>query len=78
MAATARLAQPAERKALNLVVVASSPTWVQCLPAMRSQHNRTNRTTDDSARSVAASYKPPMLVTRVRLPVCATMVTIGS
>ena len=26
MAATARLAQPAERKALNLVVVVSSPT----------------------------------------------------
>ena len=26
MAATARLAQPAERKALNLVVVGSSPT----------------------------------------------------
>jgi hypothetical protein len=24
-----------------------------------------------SARSVAASYKPPMLVTRVRLPACA-------
>lgn len=26
---------------------------------------------DVSARSVAASYKPPMLVTRVRLPACA-------
>jgi hypothetical protein len=28
-------------------------------------------TGDVSARSVAASYKPPMLVTRVRLPACA-------
>ena len=27
-----------------------------------------------SACSVAASYKPPMLVTRVRLPACAMLV----
>ena len=30
------------------------------------------------ARSVAASYKPPMLVTRVRLPACAFEVKIPS
>ena len=28
---------------------------------------------DQSACSVAASYKPPMLVTRVRLPACACL-----
>ena len=31
-----------------------------------------------SARSVAASYKPPMLVTRVRLPACAFQRTVLS
>ena len=30
---------------------------------------------DRSARSVAASYKPPALVTRVRLPACASFST---
>ena len=29
-----------------------------------------------SARSVAASYKPPMLVTRVRLPACAKQASL--
>ena len=30
-----------------------------------------------SARSVAVSYKPPMLVTRVRLPACALVCASG-
>ena len=30
-----------------------------------------------SARSVAASYKPPMLVTQVRLPVCALFIALA-
>ena len=36
-----------------------------------SKHNEFARTPCTSARSVAASYKPPILVTRVRLPACA-------
>ena len=35
-----------------------------------ASHSNEN-TSATSARSVAASYKPPMLVTRVRLPACA-------
>ena len=31
----------------------------------------------EGARSVAVSYKPPMLVTRVRLPACANFVPEG-
>ena len=36
-----------------------------CIGNVESDHSAV------SARSVAASYKPPMLVTRVRLPACA-------
>ncbi len=41
----ARLAQSAERKALNLVVVGSSPTVGACVYATRTlcAHERTNR-----------------------------------
>ncbi len=39
--------------------------------------NSDSQPTSRSARSVAASYKPPMLVTRVRLPACAAFMQAG-
>ena len=77
-ATTARLAQSVERKALNLVVLGGSSPTVDVAfrnrNASAATHNPNNRRSNPphhSARSVAASYTPPMLVTRVHFPACA-------
>ena len=49
------------------VVGKHSPDFVSSLRHIELRDSRIAT----SARSVAASYKPPMLVTRVRLPACA-------
>ena len=40
---------------------------------MQAKCKNKDKCTDMSTCSVAASYKPPMLVTRVRLPACAVL-----
>jgi len=49
----------------------SNKTAFHRSPPLGRPHRGPSRPTVTGARSVAASYKPPMLVTRVRLPACA-------
>ena len=70
---TARPRRSTNRKVLYLVLFDSRPTFA-CEDAIvrnSSANWIVARKKRMSAHSVAASYKPPMLVTRVRLPVCA-------
>ena len=55
---------------------AGKPTYVRNI-SFPVSHNHSKHDTH-RARSVAVSYKPPMLVTRVRFPACANFQTSSS
>ena len=77
MAPTARLAQPAERKALNLVVVGSSPTVGVIYDALRGFNpiQASGATASVSVISISGlvvEYIVAIDVTRVRFPADAS------
>ena len=66
---------------LNTIIQKAQHTWSTCaLKSHFAEPQRFDHGTQFycmSACSVAASYKPPMLVTRVRLPACALLAIDG-
>ena len=55
-------------RALQALLKPTAPEWKRLLPCNDSSSGKLVST---GACSVAASYKPPMLVTRAQLPACA-------